>query len=227
MKKFTKILLLISIILAAAPAANMAEVMPPVPELVSPANGSTNVSVTPTLVYNPVEGAASYNVQVSEFPNFMVLTVDAQVIASEYSVGEEILQNGHTYYWRVRAWEGNSYGAFSETWGFQTEELTGVHHTGSSVPSSIKLYQNYPNPFNPSTKIKFDVPSVVKGDISNVKLVVYNIVGGISAVLVDESLKAGSYEAEWNAKSSPSGVYFYRLIVGNAAVQVKKMMLVK
>ncbi len=43
--------------------------------------------------------------------------------------------------------------------------FTGNYET--QLPDEFKLYQNYPNPFNPTTKIKFEVPSNVKSETSN------------------------------------------------------------
>ncbi|MCB0732324.1 MAG: hypothetical protein KDC88_14970, partial [Ignavibacteriae bacterium] len=47
------------------------------------------------------------------------------------------------------------------------------------------LSQNYPNPFNPTTTIKYQIPSKMKHEKSNVKLVVYDILGREVATLVN------------------------------------------
>ena len=44
--------------------------------------------------------------------------------------------------------------------------------------------------------------------------------------LVNEKLEAGSYKIEWNASNYPSGMYFYKIQVGDFS-EVKKMILVK
>jgi len=97
----------------------------------------------------------------------------------------------------------------------------GIKPISSEVPNSFKLVQNYPNPFNPSTKINFALP---KPDF--VKLVVYDILGREVATLVNESLKPGTYEVEWNASNFSSGVYFYRLET-DGYIETKKMIVVK
>jgi hypothetical protein len=83
------------------------------------------------------------------------------------------------------------------------------------------LYQNYPNPFNPSTFIKFDVS---KG--SFVSLKVFDALGREVVVLVNEDLRPGTYEADWNASQYPSGVYFYQLST-DGFNKTMKMILVK
>ncbi len=45
-------------------------------------------------------------------------------------------------------------------------------------------------------------------------------------MLVNQQLKAGVYEVEWNASNYPSGVYFYRLSAGEYT-ECKKMVLIK
>jgi WD40 repeat protein len=87
--------------------------------------------------------------------------------------------------------------------------------------SSYYLYQNYPNPFNPSTRINFNIP---KSEFVSLK--VFDVLGKEIAVLLSERKNAGSYSFQFNANNSPSGIYFYRLIVG-AFSESKKMILVK
>ncbi|HWA06986.1 MAG TPA: T9SS type A sorting domain-containing protein, partial [Ignavibacteria bacterium] len=94
------------------------------------------------------------------------------------------------------------------------------------LPGEFSLSQNYPNPFNPQTKIKFAVPSNVKGQTSNVKLVIYDLLGREVVTLVNEELKPGTYEADWDASNYSSGVYFYK-IISNDFVETKKMVLMK
>ena len=103
---------------------------------------------------------------------------------------------------------------------------TGINQVSSIEPESFKLYQNYPNPFNPSTKIKFDVAQIVRGQTSNVKLLVYDALGKEVANLVNEKLDAGTYEVELDGTNLPSGVYFYKLTNENFT-QTKKMFLIK
>ncbi|HEY3252063.1 MAG TPA: S8/S53 family peptidase [Ignavibacteria bacterium] len=99
--------------------------------------------------------------------------------------------------------------------------LVGIVPVSNEIPKVFKLYENYPNPFNPTTKIKFDLP---KTGIT--KLAVYDILGREVASLVNEELKAGKYEINFNAGNFSSGVYFYKIIAGEF-VDTKKMLLVK
>jgi len=95
--------------------------------------------------------------------------------------------------------------------------------------NSFELFQNYPNPFNPSTTIKYSVPSNVKREMSNVKIIVCDILGNEVATLVDENKPAGYFEIKFNVEqtsSLSSGIYFYTLKVGSFS-ETKKMILMK
>lgn len=103
----------------------------------------------------------------------------------------------------------------------------GIKEISGSIPGNYRLYQNYPNPFNPSTKIKFDIKNAsAESRNLSTKLIVYDILGRETAVLVNRQLKSGSYEVEWNALGCSSGVYFYSLIAGDFR-ENKKMIFVK
>jgi photosystem II stability/assembly factor-like uncharacterized protein len=97
----------------------------------------------------------------------------------------------------------------------------GIMQISSEIPESFVLFQNYPNPFNPATNIKFQIPKS-----SFVKLVIYDLLGREITVLVNLELKAGTYQADWNASIYPSGVYFYKLIA-DEYIETRKMVLVK
>lgn len=100
--------------------------------------------------------------------------------------------------------------------------IAGVQQINSNIPEKFALHQNYPNPFNPNTKITFDITE----SSANVKLAVYNTLGQMTAILVNEALTAGSYEVSFDAGKLSSGVYYYRLETGSYT-EMKKMVLVK
>ena len=99
--------------------------------------------------------------------------------------------------------------------------ITGINKISLGVPENFSLFQNYPNPFNPKSKIKFLIAK-----LSNVKLIIYDILGREVDALVNEQLKAGTYEAEWDASNYSSGVYFYKIIT-NDYIETRKMVLLK
>jgi len=102
----------------------------------------------------------------------------------------------------------------------------GIININSEIPKEFSLSQNYPNPFNPVTRIRFDVPSNVKREMSNVKMIVFDVLAREVATLVNEQLKPGTYEAEWDATNFPSGVYYYTLMADDFK-ETRKMVLLK
>ncbi len=98
---------------------------------------------------------------------------------------------------------------------------TSIKEKKSEMITDFVLYQNYPNPFNPSTKIAFTLPK-----ISDVKLVVYNILGENIATLINGRMPAGRHGVVFNAAYHSGGLYFYKISAGNY-VSVKKMILIK
>jgi hypothetical protein len=59
-----------------------------------------------------------------------------------------------------------------------------------------------------------------------VSLKVFDMIGKEIETLVNEKLNPGTYEVTFNASQYPSGVYFYRLKVGEFN-ETKRMVLIK
>jgi photosystem II stability/assembly factor-like uncharacterized protein len=93
--------------------------------------------------------------------------------------------------------------------------------TADDIKKDFRLFQNYPNPFNPTTQISYQIP---KNGFVN--LVVYNILGQVIFELVNEHQTSGEYSVQFNAKNLSSGVYFYKIIVGNY-METKKLILLR
>ena len=136
------------------------------------------------------------------------------------------LANTQTYYWKVRARNVSGWGPYSETRQFAVV-VTGIEDR-SSVPTTFAVDQNFPNPFNPTTVIRYRIAGTGSrgGGTTDVRLVVYDLVGREVALLVNEQQSPGSYEARFDAAGLPSGVYLYRLTAGTF-VQTNKMVLIK
>jgi len=102
----------------------------------------------------------------------------------------------------------------------------GITPISNEIPDKFYLSQNYPNPFNPFTKIKFDIPALGNGGDRFAKLIIYDLLGREVAMLVNEQLKPGSYEVDWDGSGFASGVYFYSLVTPDF-VETKRMVLIK
>jgi hypothetical protein len=98
----------------------------------------------------------------------------------------------------------------------------------AQVPEKIALDQNFPNPFNPSTVIGYTVGGAGRqaSGVSEVSLVVYDMLGRIVATLVDGYLEPGKHLATWDASHVSSGTYFYQLR-SNGTVVTRKAVVLK
>ena len=97
----------------------------------------------------------------------------------------------------------------------------GIDDDLPALVNNYELRQNHPNPFNPVTTIEYSLPR--SGEVS---LIIFNLLGEEVARLVDGFQPAGEHNTAWNASNVSSGIYFYRLGVGNF-VETKKMILLK
>lgn len=89
------------------------------------------------------------------------------------------------------------------------------------IPEIFELAQNYPNPFNPTTTINYSLPAE-----SFVSLKIYNILGQIVSVVLNDQIPAGKHSVKFNADKLSSGTYFYRLDAGGFT-SIKKLMILK
>ncbi|MBD3232634.1 MAG: T9SS type A sorting domain-containing protein [candidate division Zixibacteria bacterium] len=99
--------------------------------------------------------------------------------------------------------------------------LEGGWDFDSGIPSDYALVGNYPNPFNAVTTIRFDLP--VESDVN---LSIYNLLGQNIETLIDREISAGQHNIKFDASDYGSGVYFYRLTVGDK-VFTERMTLLK
>ena len=105
--------------------------------------------------------------------------------------------------------------------GIQIITSVGISDGLIELPFDYSLNQNYPNPFNPETTIKYGLPQ--SGDVS---LIIYNITGHEVIRLVNNNQLGGTHTVTWDASNFSSGIYFYRLQVGDY-IETKKMVLLK
>lgn len=99
--------------------------------------------------------------------------------------------------------------------------ITGINTRQDFYPNIYKLYQNYPNPFNPSTTISFSLSSP-----GTVELSIYNLLGEKVTTLISEYMPSGFYQKIYIPNNISSGVYFFKLNIGNNIIS-RKMIYVK
>ncbi|HZW39967.1 MAG TPA: T9SS type A sorting domain-containing protein [Ignavibacteriaceae bacterium] len=135
-----------------------------------------------------------------------------------YSYTDTLIDSNKVYYYRLKQIDTNGSFKYSDT--IAVNYLTSVEDE-QTQNYNFKLFQNYPNPFNPETNISFQIL-----ESSKVKLLVYNSLGQLIKILLDDDLETGYHRFKFSAKNLSSGVYFYQLIVGENTL-TRTMILIK
>jgi hypothetical protein len=193
--------------------------LPSAPVLVSPVNSAVIDSASVLFMWQQSQPLVSkYWLELDTSSQFSNPYVNSDLTDTTYLYSG--LLPDKNYYWRVRALNPGGWGSFSSAGTFTTT-ITGIGDDESQIPKVFSLEQNYPNPFNPSTTITYSIPKE-----SHVSLKIFDVRGREVATVVNERKSTGVYEAEFNASSLVSGVYFYELKAGEF-LSVKKMVLLK
>ena len=143
-----------------------------------------------------------------------------------FPIDTNLYNQGYYLYYRIVVKDKSLLPTYFYEPGSSYYKLYWRDSTTTSVKQNIiidnfYLEQNYPNPFNPSTTISWQ--SQVGGWQV---LKVYDALGNEVANLVDEFRSAGSYMINFDASKLSSGVYFYKLSIGNE-IKTNKMILLR
>lgn len=127
----------------------------------------------------------------------------------------------------------DKYGVLRTTYESPPYLITGAKIDGKEYGTIVSVFKNkdvimeftlgnnYPNPFNPTTTIEFSIP-----ENGHVKLQVFNLLGELIELLVDNYKESGTHTVSFNGNDYSSGVYLYRLSFENYLI-TKKMLLLK
>jgi len=196
--------------------------------LTSPSDGATDLTDPVYFAWAGVENAKLYYLQVDEGALFLSPVINETLGAiggNHYNAYG--LEEGETYYWRVKAINTCFDGGWSHTRSFTMASPTAVSDRPSpELPETYALGQNYPNPFNMQTSIDFSIPRT-----GHVTIDVFNVLGRRVRRLVDETLSAGHKTTHWDGQDDlgvevSSGLYFYRITAGSYQ-ETRKMTLLK
>ena len=106
-----------------------------------------------------------------------------------------------------------------------TEEPTkgAPANENNNVPDveTAKLFQNIPNPFSANTEIRFEIPE----NSTTAKLLIHDMQGGEIKSYTITAKGAGAIMVQGH--ELPAGMYLYTLLVNNAIIDTKKMILTK
>jgi hypothetical protein len=113
---------------------------------------------------------------------------------------------------------GNTGGVWRRT---LSEMITSAEPSVYDIPGEFVLHHNYPNSFNPSTTIKYELSKSTE-----VRLMVYDMLGREVSVLVNERRDPGVHEVTFDGSGLSTGVYFCSLTAGDL-VATKRLLLLK
>jgi len=166
--------------------------------------------------------ANSYKVYRSVNGGKYVLIATTNSSTFDYVDQNTAYSSANPVYYYVKAYNG-TYSSATNIIGTPTSKKSNISDNNMSIEKEIEfnLFMNYPNPFNPSTNIIYQLPK--KG---HVVLKIYNTLGKEVAELINETKEEGTYSVTFNGENLPSGLYFYKIQIGEF-VEVKKMLLLK
>lgn len=174
------------------------------PALLSPANNSINITLTPLMDWSDVSGASLYRMQLSTDSLFTTNLIFDSTASSELQVPSSILQYLTTYYWRVGAKNTSGWGNYSSVWKFTTTP-------GTSPPPAPTLL----SPVNNQQNIPVN-PLLDWNDISGVlyfKLQISVYADFHTLILNDSSLTSSQYQV--NSGLAYNSGYFWRVQAKN------------
>lgn len=191
---------------------------------------NTSELVYDELIYSEVEGLsnpiANFNdVNLGELKIANANPNGNSGIVEIFSVRFKLLENSSLYSHKIEFTSLASAYNFSNLLSslIINETITSLENRLSIENYSLEMY---PNPFNPSIKINYQIPEESKVDVS-----IYNILGQLTAKLVNENKNPGRYELIWNGisedgSSVSSGIYF--LVLNTKSFrESKKIILLK
>ena len=127
---------------------------------------------------------------------------------------------GQTYEQEInylKSWISNRFTWLDEN---MIGEPTNVTEQNSYTPNDFSILQNFPNPFNSTTTIRFSVPIE-----TFVTVKIYDILGNLVNVPIEETMKAGNYFICLNLKDYSSGIYIYKLNAQDFSASKKLILL--
>ena len=173
------------------------------------------------------DAAAAVSVQrIMEHPfDFEIKNVSVSLVTGVYDPNyqDAAFMSPGIPYWVITFMSDNNEGGDYDT-SFTINALTSNFvsvQENDGVIQSIQLNQNYPNPFNPETVISYKLNVQ-----SDVRLVVYDLLGREVETLVNGQKPAGDYKISFDGSYLPSGIYFYQLKSGGY-FETKKMVILK
>lgn len=186
-----------------------------VPFLVYPSNGASEMNNNVLLDWRAVVGASSYEYQLSKNDAFTA-TVNSgtlDVINDKVSDNSDTqfktadLENGQTYFWRVRSKVNGTNSEWSDTWSFTVaNDGVGIE---SLDPMALKVY---PNPAE--SQLTVESIQVIDG----IKIM------DVSGRLV-RAWRSNSTKMDLDVRSFQPGTYFMKVLAEDGSIQTQPVVI--
>jgi|GEM_PF-2413430 len=177
------------------------------PVLSSPSNGSSQVNLRPQFNWGDVDGATSYQIQVSKYANMSSPFVSKTVYESFYDHTSDLPKN-KTVYWRVRAKDPNSTSAWSLVWSFNTPNPPGRPSLLS--PSDNALTRDY------TPRLDWSTSSLPSGTVFSYYRLQVARDSGFTNIALDTNISGQSNsEYTFTANLAANTKYYWRVMAVN------------
>ncbi len=165
--------------------------------------------------WDSVKSATLYEFQLSSDSLFTGIIVDSNVVGF---VTYYQAKRNTQYWWRVRAFAGNSWSPFSEAWTFSGVTYLDIKNPKDSPELSIS---SHPNPSRSETTINFTTPH---SGFVTIKL--FDILGREIKTAAAERMSSGSHDLNLKTSDLPDGTYILKLETSEGVIS-KRMQIVK
>ncbi|NOY57385.1 MAG: T9SS type A sorting domain-containing protein [Calditrichaeota bacterium] len=164
--------------------------------------------------YDNLKFLAVYDTETNDFTQ-----ISSNIIGRRHS-GAVVAEN-NLYIFGGNQASSNSSALKSLEYADISDYIVSVDYQNNREINNFILHDNYPNPFNPTTTISYSIP-----EFTFVSIKIFNALGKEVATLVNANKAIGNHQVIFDATTLASGVYFYRLQVGDF-IETKKMVLMR
>jgi hypothetical protein len=186
--------------------------------VIAPLDGATEQNRSLLLVWAPVPGAISYDLEVSERSDFSsTFRRENELTATEYLLTGLALDR--PYYWRVKANMGSSSLEWSEIWRFTTrlkDSATGVRTQPGRASSGTLELSAAPNPFSARSIVSYTL-----AEPGNIRIELFDPSGRSFGSVFEGRMEKGAHAMTIDRSSLVPGIYFIRVSAGVAVETIE------
>lgn len=188
---------------------------PDPPALLSPEDGATEVSLTPTFSWSSSDEITEWNFMITQLVESGDSLVYLEISLTEPMHTITMQLNGNTTYnWSVRGNDGENWSEWSEPFEFRTLDATSVSEIINAANVSIN-----PNPIKSALNLTFN--SLVN---SNANISIIDLTGKTVFASDNHSIIEGSNNIALNLNGLNAGVYF--LILNGDNLNISKKIII-